>query len=158
MFPSLGGQELFIILFLALLIFGAKRLPEVGARLGKGIKAFKEALKSADVKEELGLLTRKASNRQGHLRKIKAPEEYKKFIKKAIKELKAEGEKQTYKNIQQKAFELYQKKVNKTSIVERYYGFLKITDKDKDFVRKIAEDEGLYYEGLGNDWAERALS
>ena len=85
MFPSLGGQELFIILFMALLIFGAKRLPEVGAGLGKGIKAFKEALKSADVKEELGLLTRKASNRQGHLRKIKAPEEYKKFIKKMIK-------------------------------------------------------------------------
>ncbi len=53
MFPSLGGQELFIILFLALLIFGAKRLPEVGAGLGKGIRSFKEALKSADVKEDL---------------------------------------------------------------------------------------------------------
>jgi sec-independent protein translocase protein TatA len=53
MFPSLGGQELFIILFLALLIFGAKRLPEVGAGLGKGIRSFKDALKSADVKEDL---------------------------------------------------------------------------------------------------------
>lgn len=42
---GLGGQELFIILFLALLIFGAKRLPEVGAGLGKGIKSFKESLK-----------------------------------------------------------------------------------------------------------------
>jgi sec-independent protein translocase protein TatA len=62
MFPSLGGQELFIILFLALLIFGAKRLPEVGAGLGKGIKAFKEALKSADVKEELEKLEEKKQN------------------------------------------------------------------------------------------------
>ncbi|MDK2861618.1 MAG: sec-independent protein translocase protein TatA [Thermodesulfobacterium sp.] len=53
MLPSLGGQELFIILFLALLLFGAKRLPEVGAGLGKGIKSFKEALHSADVKEDL---------------------------------------------------------------------------------------------------------
>ncbi|AIH04277.1 MULTISPECIES: twin-arginine translocase TatA/TatE family subunit [Thermodesulfobacterium] len=53
MLPSLGGQELFIILFLALLLFGAKRLPEVGAGLGKGIKSFKEALRSADVKEDL---------------------------------------------------------------------------------------------------------
>jgi len=53
MFPSLGGQELFIILFLALLIFGAKRLPEVGAGLGKGIRSFKDALKGADVKEDL---------------------------------------------------------------------------------------------------------
>ncbi len=50
---GLGGQELFIILFLALLIFGAKRLPEVGAGLGKGIRSFKESLKEADASEEL---------------------------------------------------------------------------------------------------------
>lgn len=50
---GLGGQELFIILFLALLIFGAKRLPEVGAGLGKGIRSFKESLREADVSEEL---------------------------------------------------------------------------------------------------------
>jgi len=50
---GLGGQELFVILFLALLIFGAKRLPEVGAGLGKGIRSFKEALREADASEEL---------------------------------------------------------------------------------------------------------
>ncbi len=50
---GLGGQELFIILFLALLIFGAKRLPEVGAGLGKGIRSFKESLKESDVSEDL---------------------------------------------------------------------------------------------------------
>jgi len=50
---GLGSQELFIILFLALLIFGAKRLPEVGAGLGKGIRSFKEALKEADTSEDL---------------------------------------------------------------------------------------------------------
>jgi sec-independent protein translocase protein TatA len=49
----LGGQELFIILLLALLIFGAKRLPEVGAGLGKGIRSFKESLKEADASEEV---------------------------------------------------------------------------------------------------------
>jgi|YelNatPaOPRAMG01_1025707.scaffolds.fasta_scaffold225193_2 sec-independent protein translocase protein TatA len=59
MLPNLGGQELFIILFLALLIFGAKRLPEVGAGLGKGIRSFKEALKSTDVKEDLEKLENK---------------------------------------------------------------------------------------------------
>lgn len=47
----LGGQELFLILFLALLIFGAKKLPEVGAGLGKGIRAFKEALNSGESKD-----------------------------------------------------------------------------------------------------------
>lgn len=50
---GLGGQELFIILFLALLIFGAKRLPEVGAGLGKGIKSFKESLKDADISDDV---------------------------------------------------------------------------------------------------------
>lgn len=59
MFPNLGGQELFIILFLALLLFGAKRLPEIGAGLGKGIRSFKEALKGSDVKEELEKLENK---------------------------------------------------------------------------------------------------
>lgn len=59
MFPSIGGQELFIILFLALLIFGAKRLPEVGAGLGKGIRSFKEALRSSDVEEDLKKLENK---------------------------------------------------------------------------------------------------
>ncbi|MCS7278883.1 MAG: twin-arginine translocase TatA/TatE family subunit [Thermodesulfobacteriaceae bacterium] len=47
----LGGQELFLILFLALLIFGAKKLPEVGAGLGKGIRSFKEALNSSESKD-----------------------------------------------------------------------------------------------------------
>jgi len=62
MFPHLGGQELFIILFLALLIFGAKRLPEVGAGLGKGIRSFKEAIKGADVKEDIEKLENKKIN------------------------------------------------------------------------------------------------
>ncbi|RUM87284.1 MAG: twin-arginine translocase TatA/TatE family subunit [Thermodesulfatator sp.] len=48
---GLGTQELLIILFIAFLLFGAKRLPEIGAGLGKGIRSFKEALREAEVKE-----------------------------------------------------------------------------------------------------------
>ncbi|MGB9761456.1 MAG: twin-arginine translocase TatA/TatE family subunit [Caldimicrobium thiodismutans] len=59
---GLGGQELFIILFLALLIFGAKRLPEVGAGLGKGIRAFKESLKEAEVNEDIKKLEKEPSS------------------------------------------------------------------------------------------------
>ena len=59
---GLGGQELFIILFLALLIFGAKRLPEVGAGLGKGIRAFKESLKEAEVNEDMKKLEKEPSS------------------------------------------------------------------------------------------------
>ena len=38
---GLGTPELIVILGIAFLIFGGKKLPEIGAGLGKGIKAFK---------------------------------------------------------------------------------------------------------------------
>ena len=43
MLPHLGPMELVIILVIALMIFGAGKLPEVGSALGKGIKEFKKA-------------------------------------------------------------------------------------------------------------------
>jgi len=51
---GLGTTELIIILVLALIIFGAGRLPEVGSALGKGIKNFKKGVSSAtdEVEEE----------------------------------------------------------------------------------------------------------
>lgn len=45
---GLGTTELIIILVVALLIFGAGKLPEVGASLGKGIKNFKKGISSID--------------------------------------------------------------------------------------------------------------
>ena len=46
MFGSLGPQELLIILLIVIIIFGAKKLPELGKSLGEGIKNFKSALKT----------------------------------------------------------------------------------------------------------------
>lgn len=43
MFGSLGFPEILAILVLALLIFGPKRLPEVGRTLGKGLREFRKA-------------------------------------------------------------------------------------------------------------------
>lgn len=40
-----GGFELILILFLVLLLFGGKRLPELARSLGTGIREFKDASK-----------------------------------------------------------------------------------------------------------------
>ncbi|BCO08099.1 Sec-independent protein translocase protein TatA [Desulfolithobacter dissulfuricans] len=42
---GLGMPELIIILVIIVIIFGAGKLPEIGAGIGKGIKNFKEATK-----------------------------------------------------------------------------------------------------------------
>ncbi len=41
---NMGPWELLIILFIVLLIFGAKRLPEMGKSLGSGIREFKKSI------------------------------------------------------------------------------------------------------------------
>ena len=41
---GLGIWELILILLIFLLLFGAKRLPEIGGSLGKGIREFKQSI------------------------------------------------------------------------------------------------------------------
>ena len=48
----LGIPELAIIVVVILLIFGARRLPEIGASMGKGIRTFKTALLGEDAEED----------------------------------------------------------------------------------------------------------
>jgi sec-independent protein translocase protein TatA len=43
--PNLGFGEILALLLLALLVFGAKRLPEIGQSMGKGIREFTKSLK-----------------------------------------------------------------------------------------------------------------
>jgi len=42
--PNVGPWEIVLLLLLALLLFGAKRLPEIGKSMGKGMREFKDSL------------------------------------------------------------------------------------------------------------------
>lgn len=55
MLPNIGITEAVVLLFIVLLLFGAKRLPEIGGSLGKGIREFKNSVKEVgnEVRGEL---------------------------------------------------------------------------------------------------------
>ena len=50
---SIGFPELLVILGVAVLLFGGKKIPEVAKGLGEGIRNFKSALKGDDHKDEI---------------------------------------------------------------------------------------------------------
>jgi sec-independent protein translocase protein TatA len=53
--PNIGTGEIILLLLLALLLFGAKRLPEIGRSLGTGMREFKDSVtgKTHDESPEL---------------------------------------------------------------------------------------------------------
>jgi sec-independent protein translocase protein TatA len=42
--PNIGAPEIILLLLVALLLFGAKRLPEIGRSLGSGMREFKDSV------------------------------------------------------------------------------------------------------------------
>jgi sec-independent protein translocase protein TatA len=52
MFGNLGTTELLIILFIILVFFGAKKIPDLASGLGKGIRSFKDALSGKEDEPE----------------------------------------------------------------------------------------------------------
>lgn len=50
--PNLGGPELIIILAVFVLLFGAKKLPELGSSFGKSIKNFKRGIDEANAEDD----------------------------------------------------------------------------------------------------------
>ena len=48
MLGGLGAPELIVIALIALLLFGAGRIADIGKGLGQGIKNFKQGIKEAD--------------------------------------------------------------------------------------------------------------
>jgi len=54
MFSQIGMPEVLVILLIVLLVFGAKRLPEMGAAMGKGIREFKKSIREVQESVEAG--------------------------------------------------------------------------------------------------------
>ena len=46
--PTVGPMELVVILAIALIVLGPKKLPEVGRSIGKGMREFKDSLSGDD--------------------------------------------------------------------------------------------------------------
>jgi len=46
--PNLGVPELLVIFLIILVIFGARKLPQLGSGLGEGIRNFRKSLKGSE--------------------------------------------------------------------------------------------------------------
>jgi sec-independent protein translocase protein TatA len=51
--PEIGIAGLVVIVIVALVVFGPRRLPEIGRSLGKGMREFKDSITGRDEKSEL---------------------------------------------------------------------------------------------------------
>ncbi|HXH28724.1 MAG TPA: twin-arginine translocase TatA/TatE family subunit [Candidatus Polarisedimenticolia bacterium] len=63
MFGSIGGPELIVIFVVALLIFGPRKLPELGRAVGKGLAEFRRA--ASDLRETLDVEVARAETPKG---------------------------------------------------------------------------------------------
>ena len=50
--PNIGPLEIVIVLIIVLVLFGAKRIPELGRSMGKGLREFRGSLAGKDDDEE----------------------------------------------------------------------------------------------------------
>ena len=59
---GLGPWEVVLIVFVAVLVFGTRRLPELGSALGEGIKNFKKSYREAQAIETTSTKTKSPEN------------------------------------------------------------------------------------------------
>ena len=50
--PNIGPLEIVIVLIIVLIVFGPKRLPEMGRSLGRGMREFKNSITGPDEEDE----------------------------------------------------------------------------------------------------------
>jgi len=59
---NIGWPEILLIVLIVLLLFGAKKIPELMKSMGKGVKSFKDGMNSKD--DDLDELNRKRENKE----------------------------------------------------------------------------------------------
>jgi sec-independent protein translocase protein TatA len=60
--PNIGPLEIVVVLIIVLIVFGPKRLPEMGRSLGKGIREFKNSITGNDEDDEPREIERRAQD------------------------------------------------------------------------------------------------
>jgi sec-independent protein translocase protein TatA len=53
MLPGIGPMELIVVLVIALIVFGPKKLPDLGRSLGGGMREFKNSVTGGGERDEL---------------------------------------------------------------------------------------------------------
>ena len=55
MFDNFGGSELLVVVFVIFILFGPKQLPEIGTKIGKGVREFKDMVQGVqkDIEESM---------------------------------------------------------------------------------------------------------
>jgi sec-independent protein translocase protein TatA len=80
-FGNIGFMELMVILIIVLVLFGARRVPEIGASIGRGIREFKKNINDADreirepIRESLRETRTNASLPPGEVESVKHRDE-----------------------------------------------------------------------------------
>ena len=59
---TIGWPEILLIVLIVLLLFGAKKIPELMKSMGKGVKSFKDGMNSKD--DDLDELNKKRENKE----------------------------------------------------------------------------------------------
>jgi len=63
MFSNIGLPEILIIMFVLVLLFGAKKIPELAQGIGKGMKEFKKAMKDDDSDKKISDKNQSSENK-----------------------------------------------------------------------------------------------